>query len=282
MTSKPDRRARQRGEAGIGRPGGLLVMVVMAALTFLVGRAIVGPRAPEAPVAPPVAVVDAGHRAMADALAADAAAMDAQASDGAAIADAAAAAVDASAGAKGAELAPPAPKATEPAPKTAEPAPAEPSAPAHKAAAAADNKDKEDKDTAHEAWRANAPSITTSGTKSVMIVPLKGSSEDASYKLVRKSKAVIITLPHAASMITMKLYNLKKDGFKQLWVYQQEVNAKASDGSALKVVFTEPVDPVVDIKDDYVRVTIRHPEAAAAPAASDTPTPDNPSPSRDE
>jgi hypothetical protein len=258
MTSKPDKSV-QRGEAGIGRPGGLLVMAVMAALTFFVGRAIIGSRAPQAPQPAPVAVVDAGRPATVDATAADAAALDALAADATSTADAAAATTvaDASTGTKGAEL-----------------GPASPAAPNHKLAPA-DTKDKEDKDTAHEAWRANAPSIAASGGKSVMIIPLKGSIDGATFKMVRKSKAVIVTLPKAAAMITMRLYNLKRDGFKQLWVYQEEVNAKAADGTTLKVVFTDPVDPVVDIKDDYVRITIHRPEAAATPRPTDHP-PDAP------
>ena len=67
-------------------------------------------------------------------------------------------------------------------------------------------------------------------------------------------------------MVTMRVYNLKHPSFKKLWIDQDEANAQPADGSKLRLILSQTLDPQVEITDDFVRVTIRRPDAAEAPA----------------
>jgi len=119
-----------------------------------------------------------------------------------------------------------------------------------------------DKDTAREAWRRNLPDISSDHGKASILIPIRGSTEGATYHVTNKPRAVLVNLPKGESMITMRYYRLKRDGFHQLWIKQEE-----AEGTTLRVVLEGAYDPQVEIKDDFVRVTVRRPaESSAAPA----------------
>jgi hypothetical protein len=85
---------------------------------------------------------------------------------------------------------------------------------------------------------------------------------------------VLVNLPKGESMITMRYYRIKHDGFHQLWIKQED-----AEGTTLRVVLDAAYDPQVEIKDDFVRVTVRrHPEesspAPAAPSAAEPAAPE--------
>jgi hypothetical protein len=156
----------------------------------------------------------------------------------------------------------PAPDATaEPAKADAAAAPeAKPeAAPASaKAEAPASREKTADKDVAREAWRKNQPDISVDGGKATMIIPIKGSIDGATYHVTTKPRSVLVTLPKGESMITMPYYPLKRDGFRQLWIKKDE----QSGATVLRIVLGDVSDPQADIKDDYVRVTVRRPADA--------------------
>ena len=62
-------------------------------------------------------------------------------------------------------------------------------------------------------------------------------------------------------MITMRLYRVERDGFRKLWIDQAETNAKASDGTTLKITLSDAGAPQVEVKADFLRVTVRRPSA---------------------
>ncbi len=76
----------------------------------------------------------------------------------------------------------------------------------------------------------------------------------------------MVTLPRAVSMVTMRVYTLKHPSFKKLWIDQDEANAQPADGTKLRLILSQTLDPQVEITDDFVRVTIRRPESPTAPA----------------
>jgi puromycin-sensitive aminopeptidase len=238
-------------QAGIGRSGGLLVAAAVAAAVFGLGLQLV-PRRAASPPPPAAPVVDAAAARQPDATATAAAADGAR---DAALADAAGDAAGPDAGA---------PPAAAPAADAAAEGQAEADAAAPKKETAARPEVAErpsDKDLAREAWRRNAPDIRVEGDQATLLVPLKGSSAGATFHITSKPHAVIMKLPKAAALITMKLYRLHRQGFRQLWIYQKEVDAKPEDGTVLKVIVTDPGPPEVEIRDDFVRVTIHRPGA---------------------
>ena len=87
------------------------------------------------------------------------------------------------------------------------------------------------------------------------MVPLKGSAAGATFHITNRPHAVIIKLPKAAALITMKLYRPRR--LQAGVIYQNETDAKPEDGTVIKVIVTDPGPPEVEIKDDFVRVTIR-------------------------
>jgi hypothetical protein len=293
-SSGPNRPARPR-DAGIGQLGGFAVMAVTAAVVFSAGKHWVVP--PPAPVPPPVVapppVPQPPQTAVAATAAVDATAVDATVA-GAATADAgtavrpgattttpvpAAAAQPADATAsenankttttdkdkdKAKEATVAAKSAGEAAPEATAPAARKPGPPESQA----------DKDLAHESWRKNKPDVSTAGGKASILIPIKGSTEDGDYKFNRRTRTVTITLPKAASLNTMHFYKLKRDGFHALWTDQAEKDARASDGTKLRLVLAVSADPQVELRDDFVRVTIARPEAKAAPAGEAAEAPD--------
>jgi hypothetical protein len=122
-----------------------------------------------------------------------------------------------------------------------------------------------DKDVAREAWRKNLPDVSAEAGKAAILIPIKGSIEGAVFHVSPKPRFVLVTLPKAEPMITMPFYSIKRDGFRQLWLSKD----KESGAATIKVnLLGEASDPQVEIKDEFVRVTVRRPAEAAAPAAA--------------
>jgi hypothetical protein len=62
-------------------------------------------------------------------------------------------------------------------------------------------------------------------------------------------------------MITMRLYKIEREGFRLLRINQAEKDPKPEDGSELKISLSDLGPPQVEIKDDFVRITVRRPSA---------------------
>jgi hypothetical protein len=121
--------------------------------------------------------------------------------------------------------------------------------------ATADNKPT-DKDIAREAWRRNLPDISSpDDTKASILIPIKGSIEGATYHVNTKPKSVVINLPKADPLITMRFYKIKREGLRNLWILKQE----EGEGTTVKLMLGEAVSPSVEIKDDFVRINVRKP-----------------------
>jgi len=113
-----------------------------------------------------------------------------------------------------------------------------------------------DKDIAREAWRRNLPDISSSeDTKASILIPIKGSIEGATYHVNTKPKSVVVNLPKADSLITMRFYKIKREGFRNLWILKQE----EGEGTTVKLMLGEATAPQVEIKDDYIRINVRKP-----------------------
>jgi hypothetical protein len=128
-----------------------------------------------------------------------------------------------------------------------------------------------DRDLAREAWRRNRPDVSSDGGKSSILIPLKGSIAGAGFRVTNRPHGVIVTLPNAASLITMRLYRVSREGFGLLWINQAEKDADPKDGTTLKIGVSDLGDPLVEIKDDYVRVTVHRPSAGAPRPATEHP-----------
>jgi hypothetical protein len=137
--------------------------------------------------------------------------------------------------------------------------------------ALADKEKATDRDAAREAWRHNLPDISVDSGKAAILIPIRGSIEGATYHVISKPHAVQVNLPKATPMVTMPYYKLKREGFRQLWVKQDD-----AEGTTLKVVLAEGLDPQVEIKDDFVRVVIR--QLADQPSQPSQPSNDQPAP----
>jgi hypothetical protein len=251
--------ARRDGRSGAIRPAGLAAAIVTAGAVFGLGVLILPSISPEAPPVPaaappppapppppsPVAAVDA------------AAALDAAKADAAVV-----------------EVSPQAAPAPPPAPRpTAAEDPAPPAA-VEKVKPAADLANEEssgshekgaDKDVARDAWRKNLPDISPEPGKSSILIPIKGSTDGSTYHVTAKPRSVLISLPKGESMITMPFYSIRHDGFRQLWIKKDDQTGVTT----IRVVLGDATDPQVEIKDEFVRVTVRRPEEA--PAATTTP-----------
>ena len=114
------------------------------------------------------------------------------------------------------------------------------------------------------------PDVSVNGSKTAMMVPIKGSIKGADFKIIDKRRKVIVTLPKAVSMVTLRVYNLKHPSFKKVWIDQDEANAQPADGTKLRFVLSQTFDPQVEITEDFVRVTIRRPESGDEPRARST------------
>jgi hypothetical protein len=176
----------------------------------------------------------------------------------------------------------PAPAPTPPVAERAEPAPAPKPDPElePKPAASAPHEKLADKEVARESWRRNLPDIAVDPGKAAMLIPIKGSIDGSTYHVTAKPRSVLVTLPKGESMITMPFYSVRHDGFRQLWIKKDDAGV-----TTIRVVLGDASDPQVEIKDEFVRVTVRRlteaPAAAAAPAGAApaaTPTPAAPTP----
>jgi hypothetical protein len=116
-----------------------------------------------------------------------------------------------------------------------------------------------DKDVARAAWRANWPEVRASAGRASIIIPLKGSAAGGFYRFFAKTRVVAIVLPHAASLNTMHYYRLARNGFRALWIFQDENNASPKDGTKLRLKLDVAAPPQVDLYDEYVRVTVHIP-----------------------
>jgi hypothetical protein len=270
-------RGRRNPQAGVGRPGGLFAAALTAAAVFFVGQQLIPqrptPALPPPPAVParaplPAAVVDAGLDATMQAhpdgrpavtVAADAAGRSdgslASAHDAALVPSEriAAGPVD---GAPIADRKPAGGAEHQPTP----------------AAAVDKNGEKQsDKDVAREAWRRNLPDLSVDGKRASLLIPIKGTSQGSTFHVTNRPHAVVVKLPQAASMITMRLYRVEREGFRLVRINQAEKDAKAEDGTELKISLADSGAPDVEIKDDYVRVTVRRPSQSSSGAAA---TPD--------
>jgi hypothetical protein len=251
MTPTTSPQASRDRAAGIGRFGGMLTAAVTAGAVFLGGRQFLVPTAgPE--VLTPTSVTEA-QMGPPPSMMPDAGGSSATGVDAAAAGDAAATGATTTTDAGAAAL-------------KVDPAPDE-SAAQTKTDKPADDVNQAHKDLARESWRRNKPDISVANGQSTILVPLKGSSEGATQKYLRRTHTLVITLPKAASLNTMHFYKLNRDGFSVLWTDQEETNAKAADGTKLRLVFAQHSVPDVEIRDDFVRVTIARPAPVkAAPA----------------
>jgi len=257
-SSAPHQTSRVR-DAGIGRPAGVAVAALTALLVFFAGRALLPRPAapPPLPPPPPVAPVAPMPPAPPPPPVAATPAVEAGATPDAtsvATTDAGAAPL-AHAGDDAAATPPPAERP--PAPPTEKPAEPEAEGEAPKEATAS----QADKDQAREAWRKNRPAIAVDGDKASMMIPIKGSITGATYNYFPRKRQLIVTLPKATSLNTMQFYRFKRDGFHHVWVKQPETDAKPSDGTVLKIGVSDAGPPQVEIRDDFVRVTVRRPQA---------------------
>jgi puromycin-sensitive aminopeptidase len=259
-------RTKRNPQAGVGRPGGLLAAALTAAAVFFVGQQLL-PQ-PQAPVLPPPPAVPA--RTPLPAMAGDGAML--AHVDGAPAAghDAEVVVRSDAAGRLDSRQTADVDAASVPVEKMAgAPADAGPSSGPY--AAADKNAEKQsDKDLAREAWRKNLPDVSVDGQRATLLIPLKGSSQGATFHVTNRPHAVVVKLPRAASMITMRLYRVEREGFRLVRINQAEKDAKAEDGTELKISLADSGGPDVEIKDDYVRVTVRRPgqpSSAGHPAA---------------
>jgi hypothetical protein len=65
----------------------------------------------------------------------------------------------------------------------------------------------------------------------------------------------------------MKLYKIDREGFRLVRINQDEKDAKPEDGTEIKVSLTDLGPPQVEVKDDYLKVTVRRPSAPLPGAA---------------
>ncbi|HEX4405435.1 MAG TPA: hypothetical protein VH560_11440 [Polyangia bacterium] len=265
--SPPSHPARRDGQSGAIRPAGLAAAIVTAGAVFGLGVLVLPPISPpispEAspaavvappPAPPPMPVVDAA------AVVPDAAKADATTAEVSPPKEPTPTREPAATPKHSAAEAPEAPVAldndkTKP---SADAARAEPSATHEKSA---------DKDIARDAWRKNLPDISPEPGKSSILIPIKGSIDGSTYHVTAKPKSVLISLPKGESMITMPFYNIRHDGFRQLWIKKDD----QTGATTIRVVLGEATDPQVEIKDEFVRVTVRRPDEAAPAAATTEP-----------
>ena len=117
-----------------------------------------------------------------------------------------------------------------------------------------------DKDIAREAWRHNWPTVCSipDSNKGFIIIPVKGSIESAVSELKRKPvREARVTLPSAESQLSLKVYKLRRLGFKDLKI------GPPDEGSGVRFrvrLMNGAGDPVFDVKDGYAKITVASPE----------------------
>jgi hypothetical protein len=109
-----------------------------------------------------------------------------------------------------------------------------------------------EKDIAREAWRRNLPDIAEDERHASLLIPIRGLIAGATYRLIEKSRGVVLHLPKAESMITMPFYRLKNGAFTTLWIKQDQ-----GEPTEIRLMLAKSViKPEVEIKDGLVRVTV--------------------------
>ncbi|HEY4186971.1 MAG TPA: hypothetical protein VGP07_17980 [Polyangia bacterium] len=116
-----------------------------------------------------------------------------------------------------------------------------------------------EKDMSREAWRRNWPTTCLVGDtgKAFILIPIKGSIENGTWELRRKPvREARINLPQAESQLTLKLYKLKRMGFKDLKIGGMD----DGNGTRFRVRLQNGAgDPVFDVKDGYAKITVAIP-----------------------
>lgn len=116
-----------------------------------------------------------------------------------------------------------------------------------------------EKDMAREAWRRNWPTIcpVADTGKAFILIPIKGSLENAIWELRRKpAREARVSLPAAESQLTLKLYKLRRMGFKDLKIGPTD----DGNGTRLRVrLLPGAGDPVFDVKESYAKITVAVP-----------------------
>jgi hypothetical protein len=272
MSFQPGHPSRRDRRSGAIRSAGLAVAALTAGAVFALGLLILPPIAPETPIAPPTPVppppaptpppppeppaTPTVDGATAPAPAKPDAEVDVTPEAPKRAAEAQQTRVPKPrAPVEEAPPSTPAPKPKSPPPDAAAAEKGEPAAPHEKVA---------DKEVARDAWRKNLPDISAEAGKSAILIPIKGSTEGSTYHVTTKPRSVLISLPKGESMITMPFYNIRHDGFRQLWIKKDD----ATGVSTLRVVLGEASDPQVEIKDEFVRITVRRPVDASTGAAA--------------
>jgi hypothetical protein len=122
-----------------------------------------------------------------------------------------------------------------------------------------------EKDMAREAWRRNWPTICSIGDKGFILIPVKGPIQNAIVELKRKPvREARVSIPQAESQLTLKLYKLKRLGFKDLKV--GPMDESANTGTRLRVrLMPGAGDPVFDVKDGYAKITVATPDKSEKP-----------------
>jgi len=134
-----------------------------------------------------------------------------------------------------------------------------------------------DKDLAREAGRHNWPTVCpvaadskaeskgeakSEARKAFLIIPLKGSVENAASELKRKPvREARVTLPAAESQLSLKQYKLRRLGFKDLKIGPPDEGS----GTRIRVrLMNGTGDPSFEIKDGYAKITVLAPASAMA------------------
>jgi hypothetical protein len=117
-----------------------------------------------------------------------------------------------------------------------------------------------EKDIAREAWRRNWPTLCSNAEtgKAFILIPIKGSIEKATSELKRKPvREARVNLPDAESQLTLKLYKLRRMGFKDLKLGPMDEGT----GTRFRVRLQPGAgDPVFEIKETYAKITVAMPE----------------------
>lgn len=129
-----------------------------------------------------------------------------------------------------------------------------------------------DKDIAREAGRHNWPTVCPvadskgdakgDAKKAFLIIPIKGSVENAASELKRKPvREARVTLPAAESQLSLKQYKLRRLGFKDLKIGPPDEGS----GTRIRVrLMTGAGDPAFEIKDGYAKITVLAPSASSS------------------
>ena len=117
-----------------------------------------------------------------------------------------------------------------------------------------------EKDMAREAWRRNWPTLCSNAEtgKAFILIPIKGSIEKGTSELKRKPvREARVNLPDAESQLTLKLYKLRRMGFKDLKIGPMDEGT----GTRFRVRLQPGAgDPVFEIKETYAKITVAMPD----------------------